>query len=132
MRKYKKLFYFILSFSLLLTSYFLLPVFTYAQGGFIPCDGVEVKCDFPMLMQLISNVMNYIVLMAFPLAIITIAYAGFTYMTTGISDKKSKARTMLLNVVIGFAVLLAAWVIVRTMLTVFVKDTIVNNVPLKL
>ena len=99
------------------------PCATSPNGCFIPCDGVKVPCDFNMLMLLISNIIGFVVkYLALPLATITIIYAGFIYLTTAITDQKAKARKMLLNVVIGFAVLLAAFIIVRTIVKVLAPN----------
>jgi hypothetical protein len=138
MHKYKKLSLFALSFGLILTSYFLIPAFANAAnlipctntpgtGGVVPASDV---CDFNALMQLVSNALKFLVELALPLATITIIYAGFLYLTTAVSDQKSKAKTMLINVVIGFAVLLAAFVIVRTIINVLLRPEIRSHINL--
>ena len=120
---------------LLITLYFV-PIFTHA-ASLIPCTNtpdasgvVKDPCDFNALLVLFSNVINFVVKdLALPLATITIIYSGFTYLTTAISDKKAKARQMLLNVVIGFAVILAAWLIVNTIVKTLVDPSI--DIPLQ-
>ena len=53
-------------------------------------------------------------MISFPATIITFSYAGFIMLTSGgNSSKKDQAKEMLLKVVIGFAVILSAWLIVR-------------------
>ena len=119
-----------------LSTFSLLPTVSLAQdagagqGQFIPCDGVKIPCTFYSLMQLISNVISFLVKIALPLATITIIYAGFIYLTTAISDQKSKAKKMMINVVIGFVVLLAAFIIVRTIVNTLLDPNISSHIKL--
>src|SRR3989344_7120459 len=65
-----------------------------AEGAFIPCDGPN--CGFPELMQLVQNILNWIVMISFPATIITFSYAGFIMLTSGgNSSKKDQAKEML-------------------------------------
>lgn len=57
-----------------------------------------------------------------PVAAGVFAWAGFTYMTTGIVDKKSEARSMINKVFIGFIVILSAWIIVNTITNTLLSD----------
>lgn len=96
---------------------FLVPTFSFAQGAnnrLIPCDGAN--CDFNHLMQLLNNIIKYIILISAPVAASVIAYAGFIIMTSGVSDKISQAKEMIKKVVIGFVFILGAWIIVDTIL----------------
>jgi len=85
----------------------------------IPCDGgPSNECDFNDLMTLINNFINFLIFtLALPLAAIVFAWAGFLFMTSGgDSGKRTKAKGMLINVVIGLVIALAAWLIVQTIL----------------
>jgi hypothetical protein len=108
-----------------------LPIGALAQTqNFIPCgfdlnndqtvSGPAEECDFADLLTLIRNILNWLVLIAIPMSIITFCYAGFILLTTGISDRRTQAKDMLLKVVIGFAVILAAWLIVKLMVTTLI------------
>lgn len=57
-----------------------------------------------------------------PVAAGVFAWAGFTYMTTGISDQKSAAKAMMQKVFIGFVAILAAWIIVTTITNSLLSD----------
>jgi hypothetical protein len=100
------------------------------SGRFIPCDGTDkCPCTFVSLMQLVDNVLSFLTnVIAFPLAVITFTYAGFLYMTTAVSDQRSRAKGMMVKVVIGFAVLLSANLIVKTVLGVLLEPSILNKV----
>lgn len=94
---------------------FLLPVLTFAQqGNIIPCDGVDIPCDFTMIMKLLSNILDFLIMISIPLAAIAFAFAGFTMITAaGNSGKIEKAKSIFVKVGIGFIVVLSAWLIVR-------------------
>lgn len=86
----------------------------------IPCDGGEVNpCDFNDIMTLVNNVINFLIFtLALPLAAIVIAWSGFLFLTSGAEPgKRTKAKKMLTDVVIGLVIALAAWLIVQTILT---------------
>lgn len=112
----------VLVFSLLLLIVF--PVFVNAQ--IIP--NCSPNCGYNDLLKLVNNIINWIIMISVPVAAGVFAWAGFTYMTTGISDKKSEAKAMLVKVVIGFAAILAAWIIVGTVIKALLKDP--SSVPI--
>ena len=112
----------------------LVPTITLAQEPvqkFIPCDGVVEQCDFNKLMELIQNVLNYIVAISFPLAAAVFAYAGFKMMVAGDNaNARTEAKKIFMKVAIGFAVILAAWLIVFTILNNLLEPGKID-VPLK-
>lgn len=107
------------------------------MNGLIPecgkyIGGTFVDCNFPFLMQLVSNVIAFAVEIAFPLSIITFAWAGFTLMLNPANPgKRSDAWRMMRSVAIGFGVLLAAWLIVKLVLSVFLSPDVIKNIPLQ-
>lgn len=91
------------------------------QGQFIPCGLYDSasktldECDFYDLLKLVQNVLNWLVMVSFSVAIITFSWAGFILLTSGGNvAQKDKAKKMLWSIVKGFAIILAAWLIVRT------------------
>ena len=87
-----------------------------ATGEFI-----GTKCGWKELVQLAQNIINYLILLAIPLAAVTFAWAGFTIMTSGgNSGKLEKGKEMFKKVAIGIFFVLAAWLIVNLILTVLV------------
>ena len=100
----------------------IIPLGVLAQTNFIVCNGPD--CTFGHLLVLVKNVLDWLVMISFSAAIITLMWAGSLYLITGIADKKTQAKAMLWKVVIGFAIILAAWVIVKTIVGVILKPEI--------
>ncbi len=118
---------------ILMILFVLLPVFSLAQGTeapsrIVPCDGPD--CGFPQLMQLLNNIIKYIIAISVPIAACVIAYAGFIIMTSGVSDKISQAKAMIQKVVIGFVFILGAWIIVNTILFALLDSSFSNIIKL--
>jgi len=76
------------------------------------------KCGFEHIIQLIDNVIEWLLVwFATPLAALIFMYAGFMYITSGGNETNvTKAKTMLKNVLIGYIIALAAWLIVKTII----------------
>ena len=115
----------------------LVPIFVNAEP-IIPCGGYaedgktpQPPCDFNMLMKLVNNIINWIIIISMPVAAGVFAWAGFTYMTTGISDQKSYAKDMIQKVFIGFAVILSAWIIVNTITNTLLSPKFKDAVPVE-
>lgn len=119
MKKISSIFSGLLIFSFIFIFSFLLsPDFASAES-LIPCDGGPTDgCDFNDLMALVNNVINFLIFdLALPIAAVVIAYAGFLFLTSGDEPgKRTKAKKMLVNIVIGLVLALASWLIVQTIL----------------
>ncbi len=76
------------------------------------------NCGFDDLMTLINKVINFLLfVIATPLVAIGVCYAGFLYLTSGgSSEKTGQAKSILMNLVIGYIVALLAWVVVKTIM----------------
>ena len=117
-----KLIVFLVIFSMLI-----MPVFSFA-AGLVPCTNtpdpvtgvVSDKCDFNALMTLINTVINFIfVSMVIPIAAIMFVYAGFLLVSSGgSSEARVRAKNIFTNAVIGLVIALAAWLLVKTILSV--------------
>jgi hypothetical protein len=77
---------------------------------------VNRECDYTDLMKLVDRVIGWIIMVSVPVAAGIFAWAGFKYMTTGVSDQKSAAKAMLWKVFWGFVFILSAYLIVETIL----------------
>lgn len=100
--------------------------------GVIGANGrITQECGYNDLLKLVNNIINWIIMISFPVAAGVMAWAGFTYMTTGISDQKSAAKKMLQKVFIGFICILAAWLIVNTILDALLADSVRPSVPVE-
>ena len=75
-------------------------------------------CEFADVLQLASNIINFLITISVVIATIAFAYAGFLYLTSGgDSGKVSKATGIFTNVVVGFIIVVGAWIIVHTILS---------------
>ncbi|MEA1929692.1 MAG: pilin [Patescibacteria group bacterium] len=101
-------------FLLVLVVLLLTPALTFAQDGIVPCkDG----CGFADLIQLIKNLLGWFVMIAVPVATMMIVYAGALLVTAPTdTGKRVKAKSVFKVAVIGLVAVLAAWLIVDTIL----------------
>lgn len=78
--------------------------------------GYANPCDFTYVIKLINNVITFLLFyFATPLAAIAFCYAGFLLITGGNNEhKRGQAKTIIKNVIIGYIIALAAWLIVKT------------------
>jgi hypothetical protein len=85
--------------------------------GLVPCDGLGDPCTYNKLIELIQRIMKFIFILIIPIAAIAFTYAGFLLLFQGSNPEKRKhARDILIKVVIGIVIVLAAWLIVKTIL----------------
>jgi hypothetical protein len=79
--------------------------------------GFTVPCGWQQLIQLAQKLINYLILIAIPIAAVTFAYAGFLILSSGgNSGKVEKGKEIFMKVAIGMAWILAAWVVINTIL----------------
>ncbi len=90
-------------------------------SGLITCDGVDTECNFEKLILMINRVINFFIyIIAGPIIALSFAYAGFLMVTSGGNpSKKDEAKSIVGKALVGFIFLLAAWLIVKTILVVF-------------
>lgn len=82
-------------------------------------DGSQPECNFNELLNTANNIIDFLLIyFATPLAAIIFAWAGFIYLTSaGNSSKVSKAKSMMKNMLIGYVIALASWIIVNTIMS---------------
>lgn len=92
-----------------------------AKGVIIVPEKYEYEnpCDFNTLMTLINNVINFLLItLATPLFALILIYVGWLYLSSGgSSENVTKAKKILKNAFIGYVIALAAWLIVKVILT---------------
>jgi flagellar biosynthesis protein FlhB len=75
------------------------------------------SCGMCHIVQLIQNILSFLVTISVVVATLMFIYAGFLYMTAGGSADKIKAATKIFtNVFIGFVFVLGAFLIVDTIM----------------
>jgi hypothetical protein len=94
-----------------------------------PDGSINRECGYQDLLALVNSIINWIILISLPVAAGVFAWAGIKYMTTGVSDQKSAAKAMLQKVFIGFVFILAAWIIVGTIIKALLNDSFQKSVP---
>lgn len=75
------------------------------------------KCDFNYLLTLVNSVISFLLFyIASPIAAIIFVYAGFKLLTSGGSEEAlTHAKKMMLTMVKGYVIALAAWLIIYTL-----------------
>lgn len=114
--------------SLVLIFVFIAPVIT--NAALVPCGNPEQSpCDFSFFIEMINRIINWIISIAGVIFTISAIYGGFLWMTSGgDSGKKGKARDILYNTMLGFVIILVAWLIVYTILRYLVPtDSTIFN-----
>lgn len=87
----------------------------------IPC---EASCEFNDLVRLGGNLVDFAFYISIPLAAIAFTYAGFLFVTAvGNPGKLTKARTIFIDVAIGFIIVLSAWLLVSVVVNTLVGDS---------
>lgn len=119
MNKMTKAIKFLLVISILLM--LTVPAISFAQG-LVPCNTVRnpEPCEFKHFTTLINKVINFILFyMAVPIAAIMFVYAGVLLVTSGGStESRGKAKKIFTSVLIGIVLAAAAWLIVKTLLSI--------------
>lgn len=112
----------------------ILPVVSFA-ASLVPCNNNSVvvtnngtsinptPCDFNAFMTLINTVIRFILFdLAIPIAAIMMAYAGFLLVKAQGGEAKTKAKSIFTNAVFGLIFAVAAWLIIRTILSILGYD----------
>lgn len=133
-KNYKKILFFLSLFLILFS--FSLPVLaqdTNPPGDLFPCGNVDPReCGYEHLLRLVQGIVSRLFTYSLILSSIVFAYAGFLYLSSQDSPgQRDQAKKIFINVVIGLAVMMTAWVIVNLVLTALVSDSFLSNSPFK-
>jgi hypothetical protein len=117
--------------NLVILSFIVAPLFVLAQEpdlvpdcGWAAEDGTITRhCTFADFFLFADDILKFLIFkIALPLAVLLVLYAGFLYLTTGISGQKAKATKILWAVVWGFVIMLGAWLFINFILEFFLKE----------
>ncbi|MEK7585033.1 MAG: hypothetical protein AAB455_00755 [Patescibacteria group bacterium] len=95
----------------------------------IPCgvavNGViENPCDYADFLILIGNIFRYLTLVAVPLATAAIVYGGvLMVISAGNDGKRSEAKGIIKTAITGLVIILASYLIVKTIFNALVTDS---------
>ena len=111
---------FLVAFSIILTPFI---VFA-SHGGIVPPPNPETgEWGWPELVSLAQHLINFLIVLALPLAALAFAYAGFLYITAaGSEERVKKAHGIFLKVGIGLFLVLGAWLIVYFITSTLLKS----------
>jgi hypothetical protein len=90
--------------------------------GLVPCGvssdpNVATECEACNVVQLVQNVIIFMIGIAIPIAMAMFAWAGILYFTSATnSENIGKAKRIFSSSMFGFVLALAAWLIVNTVL----------------
>jgi hypothetical protein len=114
----------VLILTLLILPLFLIPEISSA-APLVPCNGPD--CGTCELVKLGNNIITWLVSVMAVICALMIVFAGFKMVTSaGNSGEISKAKEMIANTLIGFVILLAAWLIIDTVMKMFVNQSVVG------
>ncbi|MAQ77073.1 hypothetical protein CL684_00905 [Candidatus Campbellbacteria bacterium] len=89
---------------------------------------ISDACGFDDFIRLLNNVVTWIIILILPIAVIVLAYTGFLFLTSGgNSRKRDLAKKAMTSLIIGIAVVLGAWLLVRTVVATLGYDTSSEN-----
>lgn len=94
------------------------------EGGLVNCgqtnpDGeIPNPCDWSDFVQMINNLISWLIGLATVVATLLFMYAGFLYLTSGGSESQTDQATAIFsNVAIGFGIILVAWMLVTSIVS---------------
>lgn len=88
-------------------------------------------CGFVQFIELINNVVSLLIALSFPIAAGVIAWAGFNMiMDGGNGAKRKESIEMIKKVVIGFVIILSAWIVVSTLLNALLSSSFKDAVQI--
>ncbi len=100
-------------------------------GPIIPQVGDQAVCaaGWGMLITVINNIISFLITLAIVfVAPLMIAYSGFLLVVSqGDSGKRTEARKILTNTVVGIVIALAGWLIVDAIMAVLYNPSAVGN-----
>jgi len=107
----------------------MLPYAAYAITLVPQCGGTgQPECQACHLVQLGSNIITFLVSIAAGIGAVVFAVAGFRMAASrGNESELTAAKGMMTNVVVGFIILMASWLIVDTVMKQFVDTSIFKS-----
>ncbi len=105
------------------TFLFVVP-FAVSAADFVPCGGVDQgPCQTCHVVQLINNVISWLIIVLGTIAAIVIVYAGFKLVTSGgNASAKGQAKDLIQNMFIGYAIVLGGWLLIDTGMKMLLTD----------
>lgn len=97
----------------------------------VPLSPMSTPCDFNQLIIMINTIIHFLLFtIATPLVALIICYVAFLFLTSGGSaENRTKGKKILKNVLLGYLVGLAAWLVINTLVKAlgFTGDTFLRQ-----
>jgi hypothetical protein len=88
---------------------------TRVHARLVPCGGSQDPCTWCHFGKLIENIIDFLMYLVFPLAVLMIVIGGILIMTSGGSSSRfSKGKEMITGAIIGILIALISWMIIDT------------------
>lgn len=89
------------------------------RSGLVTCTGVD--CNFCTFIQMVDNIVDWLFMFLVLAAVLILVYAGFKLVVSaGNPSAMSAAKGYISNVIIGFVIVMAGWLIVDTLMKALV------------
>ena len=97
-----------------------------ASAQFVPCGGPgQPDCQFCHLVIMGNRILLWLVITLTIVAGLVFAVAGLKLVTSGGNPAaKDAAKSMFVNVIVGYLIVLAAWLIIDTIMRALLSDQI--------
>ena len=97
-----------------------------AAQSFVTCEGRE--CGLCHLISTGQNVLNWLVGILTIIAVLMLVYAGFRLVTSaGNPEAKQLAKSIISNILIGYTIVLASWLLVDTGMRVLLNQAVFGS-----
>lgn len=104
--------------------------FMFTEAAIVPTSCATGKpCSFCELYSLAVSIINFLIKLAVPLAILFISWGGIQVLTASGPGSVSKGWDTIKNALIGIVLVFGAWLIVNTFITFLVSGNF--NLPWK-
>lgn len=122
------------------TLVFSMPFFANARG-LVPCGGYidaagtqrEPPCDLQLMLVLVARCTNFLIVTAGVYAVYKIIFAGFNLVVSmGEEEKITKNKGQITDAVVGFVLVMLAYILINTTVNVILLGSLPSTSPLKI
>ena len=81
------------------------------------CSAAVQACGWPQFVALINEIIQFIFFLTSIIATLSIAYAGWLFLTSGDSESnRTKAKGIMWNTIVGIIIIFTGWIVVQFIL----------------
>ena len=96
-------------------------------AGLVPCGEKGNPCNACHAMGMVNNLISYLFTIITFLAVMVIMYAGVKLVTSqGNASEWEEAKGMMTNMIVGFVIVLSAWLVVDTLMKMLLSDEVIK------